>query len=84
MRIRVRLFAALAEAAGTREIALDLPAGSAAEAVARLAEAHPVIGRYGDRLLLAVNAVYADPTTALAEGDELALIPPVSGGASCF
>jgi len=76
MRVSVRLFAGLRELAGTRIVEVELPAGSTAAAV------WPALG-LGDEpagLLLAVNKSYVGRDTVLAEGDEVALIPPVSGG----
>ena len=73
----VRLFAGLRERAGTDRRELDLDDGAAVEDV------WPALG-LGDEpagLLYAVNRTYADPGQALREGDEVALIPPVSGGA---
>jgi len=75
--VRVRLFAQLRERAGTRELALELPEGACvADALARLDH----LAR-GLPLVLAVNRSYAAEDQPLAPGDELALIPPVSGGA---
>jgi molybdopterin converting factor subunit 1 len=77
MQVRIRLFAILRERAGTSELALELPAGArvrdALAAVEELAGGLP--------LVMAVNREYADADAPLAAGDELALIPPVSGGA---
>jgi MoaE-MoaD fusion protein len=73
--VRVRLFAALRERAGWSEREL---AG-----VARVADVWPAL-ELGDEppgLLYAVNREYAPPERELADGDEVALIPPVSGGA---
>jgi molybdopterin synthase catalytic subunit/molybdopterin converting factor small subunit len=73
----VRLFAGLREQAGVAERELDLPAGS------RLADVWTPLG-LGDEpegLLYAVNKDYATGDRLLADGDEVALIPPVSGGA---
>jgi MoaE-MoaD fusion protein len=72
--VRVRLFAGLRERAGWSEREID---------AATVGEVWPALG-LGDEpegLLYAVNRRYADRTTALADGDEVALIPPVSGGA---
>jgi MoaE-MoaD fusion protein len=77
VRVRVRLFAGLREQAGVGERELDLPAGS------RLADVWAPLG-LGDEpegLLYAVNKGYATGDRLLADGDEVALIPPVSGGA---
>jgi molybdopterin converting factor subunit 1 len=78
MVVRVRLFAQLRERAGASELELELPEGArvrdalAAPAVASLAGGLP--------LVLAVNREYAGAEAPLSAGDELALIPPVSGG----
>ena len=76
MNVTIRLFAGLRERAGTDRLALDLPDG------ARVADA---LARMGDLIrdvpvVMAVNQEYADTDHGLAAGDELALIPPVSGG----
>jgi molybdopterin converting factor subunit 1 len=78
MVVRVRLFAALRERAGSDELELELPDGAlVADALERMG------GLTGDlRAVMAVNHEYANAGTALHAGDELALIPPVSGGAS--
>ena len=78
MTVRVRLFAMLRERAGTDEIELELPDGArVSDALARLEE---LAG--GLSLVMAVNREYAEPGARLSPGDELALIPPVSGGAA--
>jgi molybdopterin converting factor subunit 1 len=78
MKVRVRLFAGLRERAGAAEVDLELPEGArVADALERLAD---VSG--GMRVVLAVNREYATPEAVLSAGDELALIPPVSGGAA--
>ena len=78
MQVRVRLFAALRERAGTAEVELDLPDGaSVADAMARLGE---VVD--GVTVVTALNQEYTDADAQLSPGDELALIPPVSGGSS--
>jgi MoaE-MoaD fusion protein len=78
MVVHVRLFAALRERAGRDAIDLELPEGAlvsdALAAVDDLARDLP--------LVLAVNREYASRGDALSPGDELALIPPVSGGAA--
>lgn len=77
MRVTVRLFAGLREQAGISEQELELPEG------ARLADvwAPLALGAEPDGLLYAVNKEYASSERRLSEGDEVALIPPVSGGA---
>ncbi len=78
MTVRVRLFAMLRERAGRDVLELELPDGaSVADALATA----PVAALMGDlHCVLAVNRVYAAPEQVLAAGDEIALIPPVSGG----
>src|ERR671938_58443 len=77
MRIRVRLYAGLRERAGRDELELDLPEGArVADALAAVEE----LAR-GVPLVMAVNREYARPETPLSPGDELAFVPPVSGGA---
>jgi len=83
VRVRVRLFAAAREAVGTDEVELDLPSGATAhEALAELARASSAPEALAaDRLAVAINREYARDDRPLSEGDELAVIPPVSGGA---
>ena len=77
MRVAIRLFAGLRELAGKRAVEIDLPDGSTA------ADIWPALGLGTEPpgLLLAVNKQYVPRETVLVEGDEVALIPPVSGGA---
>lgn len=80
MKVTVRLFAMLRERAGGPELTLELPDGArvadalASEPLAPLADGIP--------LVMAVNREYADEERVLDPGDELALIPPVSGGST--
>lgn len=81
MRINVRLFAILRERAGVSQVALDLPdCATVRDAKQQLAAKFPSLGAMIDRAALAVNQTYARPDMNLNDGDELALIPPVSGG----
>jgi molybdopterin converting factor subunit 1 len=83
IEVNVRLFAMLRERAGTGSLELRLqPGATVEEALAQLAE-QGGLGELLERLPIrtAVNRDYADATTVLCAGDELALIPPVSGGA---
>lgn len=75
MRVTVRLFAGLRERAGRSRVEL--------EDVARVEEVWPALGlgEEPDGLLYAVNREYVERGRELADGDEVALIPPVSGGA---
>jgi len=77
MEVSVRLFAVLREQAGVRERRLDLPEGATvADVWGRLD-----LGNEPAGLLYALNREYVERAAVLREGDELALIPPVSGGA---
>jgi MoaE-MoaD fusion protein len=78
MTVTVRLFAVLRQRAGRDRIDLELPEG------ARVADALAAVDHLagGLRLVMAVNREYASPDDVLSPGDELALIPPVSGGAT--
>jgi MoaE-MoaD fusion protein len=76
MEVTVRLFAMLRERAGKPELLLNLPDG--ARVGDALAELHALAE--GVPLVMAVNREYADEERVLDPGDELALIPPVSGG----
>jgi molybdopterin converting factor subunit 1 len=81
MRVRVRLFAVLRDAAGLSEAELRLAPGATAEdAWRRLAADHPALASKRASLAAAVNRRYAPFDTPLADGDELVFIPPVSGG----
>ena len=77
MEVVVRLFAGLRERAGTGERRLELPAGSCVADVWAPLE----LGELPAGLLYAVNREYATADAPLSAGDEVALIPPVSGGA---
>ena len=84
MTVNVRLFAILRERAGQDRIALELDPGATVEdALAALAR-EPGLAEPLDRMAvaMAVNRDYASGDTELHAGDELALIPPVSGGAA--
>ncbi len=83
MHITVQLFGSIREHAGSKELALDLPDGtSVARLRAQLAETLPPVAALGDRLRVGVNREVASEDTILAEGDEVALLPPVSGGSA--
>jgi molybdopterin synthase catalytic subunit len=82
IRVRVRLFAVQRELAGTREVALEMADGADVEAVwSALAARFPVLAPGRSSMRFARNGEYADPGTVLDDGDEVAMIPPVSGGA---
>ncbi len=78
VRVRLPLFASYAEALGRSEMALALPAGSSVADVLARPRQDPAAGRLPPSPLVAVNQRYAKPDTLLADGDEVALIPPVA------
>ncbi len=81
MEIRVLYFAAARELAGCGEEAVTVASGATAGAVlALLGERHPRLAPYGVRMRVAVNGEFAALGRAIADGDEVALMPPVAGG----
>lgn len=83
MIIRVLFFGAARDAADANQIELSVDApATVASAFRKLVESFPTLERFGRSLLFAVNQEYATPDTALNENDELAVFPPVSGGAT--
>lgn len=82
MNIRIRYFASIRELMGTGSTSTELPAGmTVAEALSQLANSDPRVERAFSACLPMVNQEYVDRGHQLQDGDELALIPPVSGGA---
>ena len=82
MHVRIRLFAAFREAVGRSQLTVDAPTGATAgQVVERLRAEYPSLGPAAEGAMLALNQEYVDASAPLADGDELALIPPVSGGA---
>lgn len=81
INITVKLFAAYQEAYGVSELALELPAGSTVVQVRdRLIAERPELEQWRDLTRFGVNLQFVEPETVLQEGDEVVLIPPVSGG----
>ena len=81
MLVTLRLFARLREITGTSEQQRVLPDGCDARALwDDLAREYPALAPYGSSVSCAVNHEYARFTTLLKEGDEVAFLPPVSGG----
>lgn len=80
--IHALFFGAARDAAGEYEVQLQLNSGTTVgQAKERLISSYPNLARFGNSLLLAVNQEYAEINKELHDGDELAIFPPVSGGA---
>lgn len=81
MKLRIRLFASFREAVGTNALDWQAPAdATVGDVVAALRAEYPKLGPAAEKAMLAVNQEYVGPDLRLHDGDELALIPPVSGG----
>jgi molybdopterin synthase catalytic subunit len=81
VRINVRFFAILKDRTGESGTSLELPRDSTvATAIESVAKQFPDLARDCNRIAFAVNRSYVKSDYILTEGDELALIPPVSGG----
>lgn len=81
MRVTVRLFARLRDIAGAGEIDREVPAGATAQTLWNgLASEFPAFAQYAGVSSCAVNEEYAKFSTPLRDGDEVAFLPPVSGG----
>jgi molybdopterin converting factor subunit 1 len=81
MRVKIRLFARLREIAGADELEREVPDGSTLAGVWQaLSGEFPAMAPYRRAISGAVNADYARLDAAVADGDEVAFLPPVSGG----
>lgn len=81
MRVSVRLFARLREIAGTGELVREVPSGATVATVWQdLIGQYPELAAYQRSMSCAVNADYAKLGARLGDGDEVAFLPPVSGG----
>jgi sulfur-carrier protein len=79
--VTVKLFAAYQEVCGASELVLELPEGTPVATVGdRLRAAHPELSRWQDITRYGINLQFVPPETLLKDGDEVVLIPPVSGG----
>ena len=82
MRVLVRLFASYREAAGVGHVVIELPDGATVkDAIREVLSEHPLVAE-GRQVVIARNHEYVEPDAPLADGDEVALIPPLSGGAA--
>jgi len=81
MRVTVRLFARLRDIAGTGDLSREAQAGATVRDVWQgLVTEFPEMARYESSISSAVNADYARMTAGVSDGDEIAFLPPVSGG----
>ena len=81
MKVTFRLFAILRDRAGVSELAVDLPENASVSAARdALLHLHPELADLLKRVAFAVNQSYCPAEAELHEGDEVAFIPPVSGG----
>lgn len=79
--VTVKLFAAYQEAYGVSELMLELPSGTTVAAVLdQLINQHPQLEQWRNLTRFGVNLQFVEPDTTLQKGDEVVLIPPVSGG----
>ncbi|MHA2136189.1 MAG: molybdopterin converting factor subunit 1 [Candidatus Thorarchaeota archaeon] len=81
MKIKVKFFASYKEAVGRDEMDLEMKDESnVSQLLEAVKELHPTIGELIEPLIVSVNKEYAEFDKVLKDGDEVALLPPVSGG----
>ena len=81
MRVTVRLFARLRDIAGSSELVREVPSGATVARVwSAVTDEFPALAAYGASMSSAVNADYARMDAIVHDGDEVAFLPPVSGG----
>ena len=81
MRINIKVFAQLRDKAGTGDLPLEVNEGATVKNVWQaLVAAHPELAPFETSVSAAVNATYARMHTKVNAGDEVAFLPPVSGG----
>ncbi len=79
--ITLKLFAVYQETLGLPEKQLKIPTGTTAgEVLNRIVDSHPVLAQWRDLTRFGINLQFVEEEAQLNEGDELVLIPPVSGG----
>jgi molybdopterin converting factor subunit 1 len=81
MQVTIRLFARLRDLAGAGTFTYELPEGATVRSAWQaLVAAHPALAPFEAAVSSAINLEYAKMTAAVHEGDEVAFLPPVSGG----
>jgi molybdopterin synthase catalytic subunit len=81
MNVRLLFFASLKDIVGARELRLELPAdATVSDLLSRLEVSYPRLKDYRQVVLTAINEEYVGKTARIADGDEVAIFPPVSGG----
>lgn len=81
LTVNVKLFAAYQEVCGVPELVLEFPTGTTVAGVRdRLISQHPELSRWRDITRFGINLEFVEPERTLQNGDEVVLIPPVSGG----
>ncbi len=81
MKIVLKLFSSYKEAVGAAVLELEVTDGTTVDAlIKRLKMEHPNLSKFTDEIIVAVNLEYSPYDKVLSEGDEVALLPPVSGG----
>ncbi len=81
MIVSVRLFARLKERVGATQIDIDVQEPATVSTLLRVIYSqYPVLQQHSSSLLVSINQEFADDSHPIAEGDEIALFPPVSGG----
>ncbi|MEO8634507.1 MAG: MoaD/ThiS family protein [Gemmatimonadales bacterium] len=81
LSVKLLLFATYAELVGRDQVLLEVPSpATVADVVRRFRTSWPGADRVPDRPMAAVNRVHARPETPVADGDEVALLPPLAGG----
>jgi molybdopterin synthase sulfur carrier subunit len=79
--VSVKLFAVYQEAYGVGELVLEFPPQTTVSALGdRLIAAHPELAQWRSVTRFGINLAFVSPDTILQDGDEVVLIPPVSGG----
>jgi len=81
LKFKLRLFASFREAFGATEVEFELKDGSTAgDLVEKVIAEHPDLERFRGHVVVTVNKKSVRMTESINEGDEVAILPPVSGG----